>query len=76
MNNEQKRALLTGMVVLALLVGGAIVLTMFQSLQTVAMVGLLLLAGIGCWVQGRSAGSSRAGSCEKSGSPASPKDPQ
>ncbi|WP_069857238.1 hypothetical protein [Desulfoplanes formicivorans] len=76
MNNEQKHALITSILVLALLIGGAVMFTMFQSLQTMAMAGLLLLAGIGCWVQGRSAGSSKPRSCEKSGSSASPKDPQ
>ncbi|WP_462323418.1 hypothetical protein [Desulfoplanes sp.] len=54
MNHEQKHALLTGILVLALLIGGGLLLTVFEDLKNLVLIGLLILAGIGCLVQGRS----------------------
>ncbi len=53
MNSEQKHALLTGILVLAVLIGGGLLLTVFEDLKNMALIGLLILAGIGCLVQGR-----------------------
>ncbi len=53
MNDNHTNNLFTAILVLALLIGGALLLTRFEDLKNTALIGLLILAGIGCMVQGR-----------------------
>ena len=51
MNQEQRNALLTGLAVLAVMVGGSLLLSTHQSLRALTFGGLLLLAAAGCVVE-------------------------
>ncbi len=53
MNSQPRYILLTVLLVLAVLVGGAFLFTTCPDLQNIAFIGLLVLAGIGSLVQGR-----------------------
>jgi uncharacterized membrane protein len=54
MDSQGRHTLFTVSVVLVLLIGGSLLLTRFEDLKNTALIGLLILAGIGCLVQGRS----------------------
>jgi hypothetical protein len=75
MNNDHKHTLFTAILVLVLLIGGGVLLTRFEDLKNTALIGLLILAGIGCLVQGRF-GSSRKKSSTGPGNHNGPKGPQ
>ncbi|MGX9365786.1 hypothetical protein ACTVJH_07055 [Desulfoplanes sp. PS50] len=71
MNNDHKHTLFTAVFVLALLIGGGVLLTRFEDLKNTALIGLLILAGIGCLVQGRSRPTKK-----KSSNPDNPTEPK
>lgn len=71
MNNDHKHTLFTAILVFALLIGGGVLLTRFEDLKNTALIGLLILAGIGCLVQGRSRPTKK-----KSSNPDNPTEPK
>lgn len=51
MNKEQRNALLTGILVLAVMLGAGMVLTAHPTIRSIVFIGLLLLAAVGCIVE-------------------------
>jgi UDP-N-acetylmuramyl pentapeptide phosphotransferase/UDP-N-acetylglucosamine-1-phosphate transferase len=53
MNKEQKNALLTGVLALGVMLGAGMLLTAHHTIRSILLIGLLVLAALGCMVQGR-----------------------
>ena len=51
MNKEQRNALITGILVLAVMLGAGMLLTAHATIRSIVFIGLLLLAAVGCIVE-------------------------